>query len=79
MRRNSMDFAWNQHTRLDINCVYRNCSCSCRSNDPIKTICLNPCGKVTVVAINIWFGRRVISSQTELFPGSFIVAKVGFE
>ena len=61
MRRNSMDFAWNQHTRLDTNCVYRNCSCSRRSNDQTKTICLNPCGKVTVVAINIWFGRRVIS------------------
>ena len=56
MRRNSMDFAWNQHTRLDTNCVYRNCSCSRRSNDQTKTICLNPCGKVTVVAINylVW-------------------------
>ena len=26
MRRNSMDFAWNQHTKLDADCVYRNCS-----------------------------------------------------
>ena len=48
MCRNSMDFAWNQHTGLDADYVYRNCSCSRRSNDQIKTICLNPCGKVTV-------------------------------
>ena len=41
MRRNSMDFAWNQHTRLDTNCVYRNFSCRRRSNDQIETICLN--------------------------------------
>ena len=44
MRRNSMDFAWNQHTRLDANYVYRNYSCSCsrRSNDQTKTVCVNP-------------------------------------
>ena len=48
MRRNSMDFAWNQHTRLDIDYVYRNCGCSCGPNDQTKTICLDPCGKVTV-------------------------------
>ena len=35
----------NQHTGLDADYVYRNCSCSRRSNDQIKTICLNPCGK----------------------------------